>query len=385
MKKWIIGLSILLGVSAMGSGLVLGKIYHQEMKSYEQQLEEPLSKEALKNIYISTGAEVKLETTEGAPYIELNSKLRGITKVEPEYRIEVKQEGESSYINIEAVQVPEMMSFITYEESVATIYLPVQDINKLVIDDQVNSMNHYGQTLYYNIGDTNVNHLDIDMSYVDMNLNGNYETINIEKRTGDININSKKPAELTLEGSGNVELSGQYKSIDVNNYNGSINIDSEIPTSATIKSGGQVRLKGSYKDIDVQNNYGDTAIQTNTPCELSIYSSGDVQLEGPFSRVDVKSNYGRVNLINTTVPERINLFGNYEQVNVTLPKDIPGFEVTYKKRYEGQDTIYTDFRTTLGTTGNLIDKIQYGDNSSKIMIEGSNEQAYILEGKAMVQ
>lgn len=373
MRKWIISLSILLGVSAIGAGSVLGKIYKQEIKIYEQHLEEELSKESLKNIYITSDIPIRLETTKGKPYVEVESSLRGIVETEPQYRIDVKVEGDSSHIKIKEEDYPQW-SMMMHQNQLATIYLPEQDINELSI-----KKSGY-QILNYDIEDINVNHLDVEANRGNITLNGEYKTIKLDVDGGNININSKIPSELMIRGRVNADLKGQYNLIDMETYSGRINIDSSIPAKVIIQSAGEVRMTGSYKEIDIENTYEEVDIKSNTVCDLSVYSSSDMRLEGAFSKVDVKSQYGTINLINTIQPERINLFGDYHDVSITLPRDILGFEVTYKKDYEEQEIIYTDFSTKSGQAGKLIDKVQYGDNSSKIMIEGSNNSIYILEG-----
>lgn len=377
MKKWVISLSILLGISAIGTGITAGKIYKQELKMYEQNIREDLVKEALKNVYITSDIPIRLEVTKGEPYVELESSIRGIMETEPEYKIDITTQGESSYIHFKEMSRGNWHPLIMQRDQVVTIYLPEQDINELEIK---NGKTGY-QYIDYNLDNVNINHLNVEAGSTDMNLNGSYKTINLNTNYGDVSINSKIPAELTLKGRGSYDLKGQYSLIDADIYNGDIDIYSSIPTKVAIESnGGEIRLLGSYQDIDVQNGYGSVEIRSNTQSNVSVYASADIELEGPFNKVDVKSNYGDVNLISTIQPERINLFGNYQEVSVTLPKNISGFEATYKKNYAEQEIIYTDFNAKMGQIGNLIGKVEYGDVKTKVMIENSNNKVYILEG-----
>lgn len=377
MKKWIISLSILLGISVIGTGVTAGKIYKQELKIYEQNIQEMLLDSSLKNIYITSDIPIRLDVTKGKPYVELESCIRGIMKTEPEYKVDITTQGESTYIEVEGYRIENWQPLIMQSDQLATIYLPEQAITELVIKG--------GKTGYqyvdYNLDNISIEHLNIEAGSMDMSLKGSYKTIKLDTNYGDISINSKTPAELTLKGRGNFDLKGQYSLIDADIYNANIDINSSIPAKVDIKSsGGDIRMLGSYHDIDVENGHGNVKIKANTPSNLSVYASADIELEGPFSKVDIKSNYGNINLINTIQPERINLLGNYQEVSITLPKNVSGFETTYKKNYAEQEVIYTDFNARIGQMGSLIDKVEYGDNKTKMMIENSNNKVYILEG-----
>lgn len=348
MKKWMIIFGVLIGVSAVGSGAVLGKIYRQELKVYEQNLEEPLQKEALKNIFIDSAVPVRLETTDGEPRVEFHSSLRGIIDKEYEYKLDIKNEGDTSYITISEEQIPHINFIVENEQLLATVYLPKQDIKKLSINTGYSYYGyHPGYELQYNISDINVETLQVQSGNADLKLDGNYKNIDVNLGYGKVSINSQTPAEVSLSGGGNLNLKGQYKSIEINNHHGSISVAS------------------------------------TTPCRLAIYGDSTIQAEGAFEKIDIKSNYGDVYLSPTIIPERINLFGQYNGVSITLPKNIPGFEIT-KNTYYGEDSnVYSDFKTTVGKVGEELEKVYYGDNSTKIVIEEVYSTPYILEGAAV--
>lgn len=382
MKKWIITLSVLLGVSAIGGGVVLGKLYKQELKTYESQENKLLNKEALKNIYIESDVPVKLEVTEGEPRVEFESHLTGIIDEEPQYELNVRTEGDKSYITVDAKQMPHITLFLKDVDEVATIYLPKQDINKL----SVKSNNHYwinaGRDLYYNIEDVNINELKIESDVAAINLEGSYKTIDMDSGYGDVTINSQTPAEVYLRGKlGDIRLKGEYTVIDIEGDGGLVNIDSVIPAEVTINTyDSKVNLAGKYKSIEIEAD-GGVDIKSQSKCDVLISGSGDIQLEGPINNVDIKSRYSTVSLVSTIQPQRINLWGEYEDVFLTLPRNISGFEAIYQNDYEEQDLICTDFDVIRGGQEGNVEKIYYGDKTSKIKLGRSNGMISILEGK----
>lgn len=386
MKKWIITLSILLSTSAIGSGVVLGKLYKQELRTYEQQLDRALNQESLNNIYVDSDVPIKLEVTEGEPRIEFKSSLTGIVDKEPEYELDVRNEGDKSYITVDAKQIPQMTLFLKEVDILATIYLPRQDINNLSIISNSYYWINGGTNLYYNLEGININNLKVESDVSRINLDGNYKTIDMNIGYGDAVIRSKTPAEVYVSGSsGNIDLKGQYTLIDIDNHGGSINIDSDIPAEVILNTyGGESKLKGKYKDIEIDGSYGDIWVESETECDAFISSSANVELVGAFKNVDMRSDYGDINLITTTQPQRINLLGEYQNISLTLPANIPGFEVTYQKQYEEQEAVYTDFEAKRGVEQKNIDKLYYGDATSKIKLEGSHSNVYILEGKEIL-
>lgn len=385
MKKWIIALSILLGASAIGSGVVLGKIYNQELRTYEQQLAEALNKEALKNVYIDSDVPVKIEVTNGEPRIEFNSTLTGILDKEPQFGLEVREELDKTYITIEAKQTANMTLFLDDIEILTTIYLPNQDINHLSVKSDSYYWIHGGTDLYFNIGDMNINNLEIQGNADGLNLDGSYKSINIDSQYGNIDIDSKTPAEVSIkEANGNINLKGQYTLVDIENHGGRIDMTSDIPSRVVINNyGGTSKLVGKYEDIQIEGEYGDIWVNSESACDIFVSTSGNVELVGALKNVDMRSKYGSVNLMTVIEPQRINLLGEYENISLALPNNIPGFEVTHQKDYEQQESIYTDFDVKRGIQEQTVDKLYFGNGNSKIRLEGSNSKITILEGKGI--
>lgn len=358
MKKLVIGLMIMLGVSVVGASASFGYVLKNDVKTYQTSKEYPLKKEALKKVYIEGNIAINVCATQGQPRVEVESKSLGVFANEPTYKVDIREEGDATYISINREYIGTLgFSFEAQEE--ATVYLTQQDMDKLDIE----SSHGYQRGIELEMGEVNIKSIDVDSNYGEVVLNGNYEEINVTG--GDVKINSKTPAKVILTSAMNIDLSGQYKDIEINNHRGgSVKVDSQVPVDIEI-SGEQyyvhdqeLVLKGAYKNIDVSTSGGDIIFDF------------------------------------TVAPQRVNVLGEVENINIKLPKDIKGFKVVrrgevesdeYSDSYDDGKTvshIYTDFAGVDKKPQENGEVVTYGDGSTKISVESSYQgEISVVEGR----
>lgn len=353
MKKLLIGLTLLLGVSVVGASASFGYVLRNEINTYNVSDEYLLQKESLKKVYIDSSIPVRLCMTQGQPRIELRSKGTGVFIEEPGYRVEVRAEGDTSYINIGREQQGRFGMFFGGDTEEAVIYLAQQDMDKL----SLKANNYYDQAMFQ-MEEVNIKEVAIDTRYSNVELSGNFEKIEINKSGGSVKIQSNSPVEFICEGQTALDLRGQFERINLYNHSGRVKVDSVIPTNIEILGqayygqGQELILKGAYKNIDV-NVHG-----------------------------------GEVMFNLTTAPERINVLGEVGRVQIGLPKDIKGYTVVKKTPYndyqgdyyeERHSTIQSEFQQTETQFRQDTEIASYGDQSIKVLVEGYESEIIILQ------
>ncbi|MGL4344042.1 MAG: hypothetical protein ACRCTE_02515 [Cellulosilyticaceae bacterium] len=357
MKKLLIGFVLMLGVSIVGASASFGYVLKEDINHYEVSKTEQLKKEALKKVYIDANIPIKVCATQGQPRIELESSSLGVFVAEPTYDMKVREEGDSTYISLSRVQSSSLGLFFGPGQEEATIYLAQQDMDKLSINTE-----GYYDRVKFELDHTNIKDVAIDVGFGDVDLSGNYEKINIKQESaGNVRIDSQSPAHVVLEGPYHVNLSGQFKEIEIyDQKGGTMRVDSQIPTN--------IQIMG--------RNY---------------YTNGqEVVLNGKYNNIDVTTMGGTLRMDLISAPARINILGETDTVNLALPKDITGFKLIkreqvdeYRDEYSDiQDSnIYSEFQVLEKRFDQNNEIVTYGDSATKILVENTEGEIYIVEGR----
>lgn len=330
MKKLVIGLLIMLGVSTVGASASFGYVLKNEVKTYEVDEKYVLKKEALKNVYIESDIPFNVYETQGEPRIELRSKSIGVFTEEPGYSVDVREEGDASYIRISRNKAP-MGALLLEDQEQLDIYLADQDVKTL----------------------------EVKGIHGHINIAGNYGDVKVTQRysPSTFRMDSTSPTKVVLEGPIDTELKGQFKDIEVSEYEGNdIRVESELPTN--------VFIEGNY------HNYG----------------GANIRLKGAYKNIDLDVDSGEVLFDLTTVPERVSVKGDIDNANIILPKDIKGFKLINKgstDMYEeiNYTHIYTDFNDTVQKVTETGEILSYGDQSTKLFIESYEGEINVLAGR----
>ncbi|MGL4737573.1 MAG: DUF4097 family beta strand repeat-containing protein [Cellulosilyticaceae bacterium] len=352
MKKLLIGLTLLLGVSVVGASASFGYVLKNEVNTYKIEEEVLLKKESLKKVYIDSEVPTRLCVTEGQPRIEVKGSGIGVFVNKPNYNVEVRAEGDTSYINIDRDKMGHVGMYFDNEEEVV-IYLAKQDMEQLSLSAYTS---YYRNKEMLQLGEINIKNVMIDTRYSNVNLSGNFETIEVNQSGGFVKVDSKSPVRFVGDGPVSLDLRGQFESIDLYNHSGSVRVDSKVPT--------QVQILGN-----------------------SYYGQGqEMVLKGAYKNIDVNVGGGEVILDLTTAPERVNVLGEVGRVQIGLPKDIKGYSVVKRNPHaegdyydEKRSTIYSEFSSSQSQFREGAEMAVYGDGSTQIIVEGYGSEIRILQ------
>ncbi len=338
MKKWLIALSIICGVSLISTAVLAGRVYYKELEVYTDYDKRELEASALNNIYINSSIPIEIYPTTGKPYVEFNQTFSDIMGMAPEYELMVSEKNDSTYIELKEIKDVFLWVGVREAKAQLSVYLPQSTINRLSIQDY-GYVNYGREKPIINLEGINVNELDVSTQRGEFSLDGNYQKINISSR-GSIRLNSKSPAEVYINETMEQYLTGEFKKIRVLDNNGAnIIVDSNSASQVEINnSHGQIDLRGNYSKVELKGTYNNIDLRSDSLCEL--VTNGDnntITANGPFKEMNFNEEGTRLEVKTTTVPDRLS-FGQDSRdndINLIFPSNIPGFKVKYYTEYYG--------------------------------------------------
>lgn len=332
MKKCLVILSIIFGVGFISTAVLAGRVYYEDLQTYEDYDQQKLNREAMKNIYIQSEVPVNIYPTKGEPYAEFNQRFVDLVGIAPKYKLEVEEKGDSTYIELN--QLEDLIFSLGVKEDKATlnVYLPEGQINRLTINNGIYHWN-LRQKQVINLENIDVNELQVQGYTTDLNLNGAYGRVDIFNNNGTLNMTSNIPAELYTSGSMKQYLSGQFKKIVIKGNSDEININSDIATNAEIyNEGGNIRLEGNYEKINLKAGYSNIDLKSETECRLTTQGiNNTIYASGAFKVINLEEQMSQVEIQSTLIPRGIRMLGeaSHTSLSLTLPSNIPGFMLEY--------------------------------------------------------
>ena len=391
MKKWLIIFSIIFGIGFITSAVIAGQVYYKELNAYTDYDKQDLDINALESIYIDSQIPVQVEVTQGKPYVEFSQSFTDLLGMAPEFELEVKTKGNSTYVNLE--QTKEITVYIGIQEDKAslTVHLPQKAYDTIQIKN--NEYSYYSKYRDNNINleDIDVKKFEIDMEYSEVKLKGSYEQISAHINSGILEIHSNQPAQLEVQGRVKANLTGQYQDIDIQDIeNREIYVESEIPTNIKLSSNySNIKLRGKYDKINVAGYSNSIDAKSDSVCKITVEDeSSIINLNGAFKEIALNGERASIDIQTTVVPEHIKLLGYVtEPVNLTLPSNIEGFQVKYLGNNQTED--YYEDRNKVLSEFDVIEDISpkgekiytYGDGSTPITLEAdSDSRLEIIDG-----
>lgn len=340
MKKWLIVLSIICGASFISTAVLAGRVYYEELEVYTDYDKRELETSALNNIYINSSIPIEIYPTTGKPYVEFNQTFSDIMGMAPEYELMVSKKNDSTYIELKEIKDVLFWFGVREHKAQLSIYLPQSTINRLSIQDY-GYVNYGREKPIINLEGINVNELDVSTQVGEFILDGNYQKINISSG-GSIRLNSKSPAEVSINETMDQHLTGEFKKVKIaEQYSSNITIDSNLASQVEINSShGQIDLRGNYSEVELEGSSNNLDLRSDSLCEL--VTSGDnntITANGPFKGMNFNEQDTHLEVKTTTVPDRLN-FGQESrdnEINLTFPSNIPGFKVKYYTEYYGEE------------------------------------------------
>lgn len=338
MKKWLIALSIICGVSLISTAVLAGRVYYKELEVYTDYDKRELEASALNNIYINSSIPIEVYPTTGKPYVEFNQTFSDIMGMAPEYELMVSKKNDSTYIELKEIKDVFFWFGVREDKAKLSVYLPQSTINRLSIQDE-GYVNYRREKPIINLEGINVNELDVSTHVGEFILDGHYQKVNISSE-GSIRLNSKSPAEVSIHQSMDQHLTGEFKKIKIlDHYSSYITIDSNSASQIEIESShGQIDLRGNYSKVELEGIYNDIDLRSDSLFELVTNGNNNtITANGPFKEISFNEEETRLEVKTTTVPDRVN-FGQDSRdndINLIFPSNIPGFKVKYYTEYYG--------------------------------------------------
>lgn len=395
MKKWLIVLTIICGVSAITGAVAGGNaIFNTTEETYEDRGEQALSKTALSNIYIHSAIPIEVYPTTGEPKVEFVQKSSNFIKSFPKYELNVVEKEGSTYINLNEVE-PMLWFGHTKDESYLTVYLPEGSIERLDIRSRNNGSYRYNHTI--NLKNIHVKDLNMDLyQKASIDLDGNYQKVSLDAgfwEQNTFNMRSNTPATVQINGSIESNLTGQFEKVTLENCDEDIMIQSQVPAKVNIKNseGIDIDLKGQYSQVSIDGYNQMINLDSNVECRLNIYGGENtLYAKGPFKMVELNGYDSALEVQSTVVPKSIRMGDKMNsKVKLILPSNIPGFTInshlTAENEFESEivensivmllnEAIKSDFNVAMKAVNGQT-MIQYGNGSTKIEIpEGFNEE-----------
>lgn len=399
MKKWLIILSIIFGISFISTAILAGRVYHEDLQVYTDYDKQELEVTGLKNIYIKSSIPIEVYPTAEKPYVEFNQKFSDIIGAAPEYELNVSKKGESTYIELNETKGIYFWLGVKDNQAQLSVYLPQSTINRLNIQDDGYVSSYRREKQVINLEGINVNELDVYTDIGEFILDGNYQKINISSR-GSISLNSKSPAQVYINESMDQYLMGEFEKIKVINNRGTdIIIDSNSPSQVEINNNnGRIDLKGNYSKVKVEGDDNDLDLRSDSICQLVTNGYNNTMIaNGPFKEISLDEYRTEAEIKTTIVPNKLNLSRHAEDntINLTLPSNTPGLQVKYFTDYymEEDDFEYyvekilnnnslsSDFELVQERTKENQLTFTYGNGALTITLNGNrNNTLQIVDG-----
>ena len=332
MKKCLIILSIIFGMSLISTAVLAGKVYYTEERVYEDYDKKELDSAFLQNVYINSAVPVNVYVTKDKPYVEFNQKFVDLTGCVPEFELKVETRPEATYIDLNMTKDIYLWLGVKENQQELSVYLPQQVIEKLNI--QGNAYYHSGKRTTVNLDGVDIQDLEIAMDDADVILDGNYEKISLIMAIGSATITSHTPAQLYTQGSIKQDLKGQFKKITIENNWKNINIESTYETKVSIDARrAEIFLNGKYKEITLQGDHNTVDILTDTKCQLNTQGNDNmINTSGSFDSIDMNEAISDIAIKADQMPKKMKFAsrGRESNVKLTLPSNVKGFSVKYK-------------------------------------------------------
>ncbi|WP_054743056.1 hypothetical protein [Cellulosilyticum ruminicola] len=409
MRKWLIALTIIFGASFIASASLAGKVYYQGGMEYTDHDNKSLDLASIKNIYIKSDIPVTIKPTTGEAYTEFNQSCETFFGDNEKYKLSTASKDEVCHIDLTQIKASTFNLGKRNDTKVLTVYLPVKALDTLEID--YTGYRDVYRTEEIDLTGFDIKNLRIEQYWTNVNLDGNYESINlITGGASTININSKKQANVELNGSANYELKGIFKTLEITNSDETkvtemnqckvekMSIDGNVRrlTMNECKiekliaeiSESDIKFTGECKKVNITGYNNAINLQTSTLCDVTIQDNdGNVTLDGPFNDINIDAESAVVD-IKTIKPQSIKIKGEDNQTTLNLPTNIPGFKLmcmseelndgesidqytTYDVN-EGERDEFKEASTKILSEFKLTEKekniYSYGDGSSRIMI-----------------
>lgn len=406
MRKWLVALTVIFCVSFIISASLAGKVYYQESMVYTEHDKKSLDLTNINSIYINSDIPVTIKPTTGEAYAEFNQSYENILGDKPMFELKVENKDKACRINLTQTKEVNLNFGIKRNEKSLVVYLPVKELETLKVD-------YNGFRDVYNIEEIdltgfNIKNVEIKQHWTDVKLDGNYENINlITGGASEIDIKSKKQANVKLNGSANYKLEGLFKTLDIIHADGKpiIMNDCKVEQVNIEADSSEIQFEGEYTKVKVLGDNNIINLQTSTLCDVTIENNyGEVVLDGPFNNVNIDGE-AVVADIQTINPKSIKVKGEENQTTLNLPTHIAGFKLMcmaeelndgesidqytvydVNEAYEGESSeasskILSEFKLT-EQNKNIY---TYGDGSSRIMIRVGKSLNILESGQIAAQ
>ncbi len=389
MKKMLVILSIMFCIGVITSAILAGYIYYNELKTYTDYDKQDLNNSALDNVYIDSVIPIQIEQTQGNGYVEFSQTYVDLLGFAPQYQLNITTKGKDSYIKL--IQKKEIGLWLGMQDNTArlTIYLPQKAYETLRIHNERGYFQHYSEEYVLSLENIDIANLNIDIHAADIRLKGNYDHVEVDMNRGSLEMQSDSPAELEVDGDIKTNLLGEYKNISLINQNGNrVDINTSKPTYLKIRGNNlEIKARGQYDKIMIDGYQNMIDAKSDSICKLSIEGeNNNITANGAFKEMTFDTSSSEIDLQATVIPRYIKIFGEYlDTVSVTLPSNIPGFEVKYavKDQYTKDDmdeayyneaylsemekTIFSDYSVTQNVSPSGEVTYVFGDGSTPIL------------------
>lgn len=391
-SKWLISCSIIFAIGLIITAALTGYVFFNELQSGESSTETPLQLAGVKSFSITSDIPVNIEFTAGKPRVQIEQKIEYFLGKTPEYKCDIKNEGNILKVEIEQKEWAEPWLGIGNWGALATVYLPEMALEEMaLVISENNGLNYNNRIKTSNTSyPIDLSHLDIkdlyfEGSYTGILLDGAYENVTIENNRGRVKMYSTIPSKVTLKDCTDAKLMGQYHQIE-----GTVltNLSVNTETIANIKLDNiksQLNLKGSYNEVEVVESYALIEIDSTTPYTVNIASREEaISLKGPIKKATIASPLSEITIQETSLKGRFEILDSPKSVRLVLPSNFPGLRVESMIDGTIEDLIeykriQSDF--TLQQIKDQKDTVvyQYGDGSTKFYIKLDEETMMRIE------
>ncbi len=356
-KKLTLWITIF-SVSLLGTGYSWGNLFNKSYNNpniYSQS--EFLELSALNKIYIQSDFPVKIISTTGIARASYEISERSIQPNNSRnFDFDIKTSGDMTFINLSTNDFP----FVFEEEGTLIVELPQVAIDTLKISNSYSTSYNYRASGMatddlYDLNKLSIDNLVLDNIIGELSLDGSYKNLSITNHWGNLKINSQTPADILVSSSsGTVTLDGYYNSISTedatyryNNANYNITNNNPNIKSLDLNNSGVIDtliLNGYLADFNIYKLAERANITSLNPISVileNIY--GNVQLSGQYTSVDLSaytmSSEIDVALNFTNQPDVIKL-NKINNIQISLPQDITGFQIYAPTNEENNNTSY---------------------------------------------
>lgn len=395
MKKWLIVLSIIFGTSAVTAAVAGGNaIFNTKETVYTDRGEQALNKAALSHIYINSVIPVEVYPTTGEPKVEYNQKAADFIKNFPKYELSVTEREGSTYIDLTQTETSLWIGHAK-NDAYLTLYLPEGTIERLDIKSRASAGGYTQRNHMINLKNIHVKDLSMNLyQRVTIDLDGNYQKVSIDTNSwqSTLNMVSKTPATVRVNGSIEQNLTGQFEKINIESCDDDMTINSQTPARVDIKNsdGVNIDLKGQYNQVMIDGYSQIINLDSSVECRLNIYGGENIlYAKAPFKMIELNGYDSTMEVQTTTVPRSIRMTEKMNsKVKLILPSNIPGFtvsshlegiEVADGNVEETNRMLFSQVRSDFDMSANGSYSIQYGNGLTKIEVPNILNEEFQLD------